>query len=331
MTSLKTLKHTVFFLSAYLGVFIIPLSYGASPVDAQEFSLSVSPTTATITLSQENDEKTQSFTLTNNTTKSKKIFIQLFPIEEVDKLTNRPIYQPISSITDAQQSFYQSAISFEHETRKISEIVLAPKQTAVVHMTVSYRETLEEGEYYFTIGFTDNEPLIEANSQENEIIATSQVRSIVGSHVFVSLGNRISDLTIRELQADNFVSSALPTISYELQNPTSKYIKGYVNLSIYNMFTFKIAEHKKNNQIILSNHTKVESTQKNEFSHAGPLTQLSSLGVNKAILEVYDRENDRLYTREMHFVVFPFWAILMVGSGTLLAFIVIRKVKEKMN
>lgn len=331
MTSLKTIKQTTIFLSACLGVFIVSLNYGVSPANAQEFSLSVSPTTTTMTLSEQNDEKTQSFTLTNNTTKSKKIFIQLFPIETVDKLTNRPIYQPISGITDAQQSFYQSAISFEHETRKISEIVLAPKQTAVVHMTVSYREALEEGEYYFTVGFTDNDPLIEANSRENEIFASSQIRSIVGSHVFVSLGNRISDLTIRELHADNFVSSTLPTISYELQNPTNKYIKGYVNISIYNMFTFKIAEHKTNNQIILSNHTKAESIKKNAFTHSGPLTQLSSLGVNKATLEVYDRENDRLYRREIRFIVFPTWVALLLIAGTFLCIVVTRKVKEKMN
>lgn len=301
-----------------------------TPTFAQEFSLSVSPTTTAVSLKEPNQEQKQTFTLTNNSTSAKKIFIQLFPIEKVDKLTNRPIYQSISTLTKTQQSFYQSAISFGSKTRKINEITLAPKQTETIEMTVRYTEELEKTDYYFTIGFTDNDPLIEAREAENDVTGISQTRAIIGSNVFVSLGDHPASLEIREFSVNNTFSNSLPGTKINLTNTGGKYINGYIKVSLYNMIGLKTAEYTSDNVILLKNTTKEITVNPTSFISKLPLYNLASLGLNKIVLEVHDRESEMIYTEKLTFILLPYHVGVALIAILICVSIIAKKVKQKM-
>jgi len=306
-------------------LFISPGSLSAQ----EESSFSVTPSIISITIPTKGEESKALLRITNHNDTSQTIILKVFPIKGIDKNTNRLIYQPISDLTNDQQSFYENAISLMSEGQQIQQIILSPKVEAQVELVVSYNLDQNQSEYYFTLGFLTVNEEIQKDISQDEITATSLLQSGVGSHVLISLGDRKSDLVIRDLTTDNFIEPILPTLHLSVENLTNKHNKIYASISVINMLGIEVANYPVGETYLLGNsHRSFEITDE-DYHIVNNFVKSLSLGLNSIKLELYDVSNEKIFSRQIYYLALPLQGIMIVLITVLFLGYIIRQVKKR--
>lgn len=264
---------------------------------AQNFSLSLEPTISSITLPYESSEKKVPLTLRNASNETTRLRIEIFPIQQIDKITGRPIYQPISDLTNEQQSFYSSAISFEQDGKKITEIILSPKQSSEISLKISNKGSQNISEYYFSVGFIKSSPPKNNVAQAEEITASSDIQPGIATHILVSTGTAVSDVELKSLSARTDTAKAFPSFDLTLKNSQNKHSRIYGNISIYNLLNQKITDYPIHSYI-LGDQEKTISLTKYKATNKPPL----SLGINSARLTVTDEASGKTLTKDIYYL-----------------------------
>lgn len=319
-------KSLVFIIFLYILMHFISPSQALA---AEDISLEVEPAVSMVEILEPGTEESVLFSLTNRSDHPETVRFQLFPIEKVDKKTNRLIYQSNSQLSESQQSFYENAISFSVDGKPASKITIPPRQTRQVETIIRYNNSQNASEYYTTIGFlSDSEGNLYENS-EDTVEANITIHGGVGSHLLVSLGKKESEVKIDSV-VPTLQSSNTPDISIHLTNLVSKTTKLYGNISISNSLGMDIASFDTPDIYLLGDESKVISFRDDNFTSNGPLG-VFSIGPHTVTVTLYNSVSKTQLTAEQTYIYFPTRQFVLAITVFVVIIILLRKLQKKVT
>lgn len=321
----KTIQLSIFFALIVSGLILSSVHTYAS----ENINLEVMPVSTLLNITQKDTKKSTTFSLINKSDHPQTVTFEVFPIEKIDKNTNRLIYQSKSSLSKPQQSFYQNAISFSVEGKPASGVVLSPKQTKQVEVSISYDNDQSESEYYFTLGFIGEGKTVIQENKENSIQTSSAVRGGVGSHVVVSLGDKETHIVIGDITAATS-RQAIPNISMQIENQAKNTTELYGNISINNIFGKPIATFDTDKIILLGNQEK-EIHIPSDVLREDTLLSSLSLGPNTIHVQLYDEDSHTVISRTSMYLYLPIEPLLLIVGMLIAAIFITNRVKRRLK
>lgn len=264
---------------------------------AQSFSLSLTPSIVSVNLPYDSSTKSVPLTLRNTSEDTLRLRIEILPIKEIDKLTERPVYQSMSTLSSEQQSFYKTAIEYEQNGRKVSEIVLSPKQTTEVLVNINNNTYQNASEYYFSLGLIENSAGLEKSVESDEAAASANIQPGVATHFLVSTGTGSSDVKITSLKKQSGVSDTLPPFVLSVQNDSGRHTRIYGNISIYNILGQKLAEYPVDSYLLADQD---KALTVSSFKEAEGVK--FSLGPKSSKLKLSDEASGKTYEKEIYYL-----------------------------
>lgn len=324
---LKTRLYYGLQLSLALFLYIFIYSINSATAHAEGISLQVSPDKSLVELTEPNTEKTIHFSLKNNLNHPETVKFMIFPIEKVDNSTNRLVYQSNQSLSKDQQSFYKNAISFSHKGKDVPEILLPPQAQEAIEVKIRYNANQKISEYYFTIGFITRPDDSIREQREDEVEAYLPIQGGVGSHVLVTLGDKVSEVVVSNVEALDS-NKSVPDIAITLTNRTSKAARVYGNISISNILGLAIASFDTDDIFLFGSETRTIIIPGHSFT-TSPLLSLASIGSNTIKSDLYNPSSGQRTIFENSYLHIPLPLILLPIIIVALVILVRRKLKRK--
>lgn len=290
---------------------------------AQAFFVEAQPAITSVSIPSEESEKTITIRLRNLSNETVRLKTQIWPIEQIDKLTQRPIYSTIADLDKSQQLYFQTAIKTAVDGIPSEEISLSPKQEEDVNITIKYNKNQKPSEYYFTLVFTEDKESPKKDSSPSEISASSTIQGGIGSHILVSLGTGKPEIEISNLAADKSFDP-YPAFELKLKNISNRHGKVYGNIALYNILGQEIGSASFERYILAKN--EVETKLKPNPQTAKPLL---SLGLNKAVLDITDAGSGERYQKDIYYIAMPLREFfLTVVLGGFILVIIARAIRK---
>lgn len=329
MNKRRTLtSHKTYYVVCLLYILIHMLSpvpaYGA-----ENISLQVEPSTVLVSIPTVGSQTDAVFELTNLSDHPQVVTFEVFPIEKIDKNTNRLIYQSKSNLSEVEQSFYENAISILIENKTASEVLLSPKQTVPISLRIQYDSIQSISNYNFTLGFIGDRSVNKLSTQKDEIQATLDIRGGIGSHVLVSFGDKHVTTTLQDIIFSTSTASE-PNVSFTLINSPQRSNKVYGSISIKNILGMEIASGVTGSVYLLPNQEKVtEVTLKKTVPSL--IYMFLSLGPLDTHIDLHEVSQDSTMSYKATHLNIPLKALIFVTAFIFVLFLIQRKIKEKLN
>lgn len=290
---------------------------------AQAFFIQAHPAITSVSIPSEESEKTVTVKLRNLSDETVRLKAQIWPLEQIDKLTGRPVYSAVDDLDKTQQSFYQTAIKIEVDEEISDEVILSPKQENDVNITITYNKNQKPSEYYFTLVFTEDKPSPKKDNSPSQISAASSIQGGVSSHILVSLGTGKAEIEASNLTADKSFEP-YPSFELTLKNNSNRHSKVYGNISLYNIFGQKIGAVPFEKYLLAANDADLQLKPLQETGKP-----YLSLGVNKAVLEITDAGTGKQHQKDIYYIAMPLKGFfLTVIIGGFIFFILARAIKK---
>lgn len=294
---------------------------------AQEFSLSIDPQVSSLRLPYKESTKSIPLRLRNSSDETLRLRIEPLPIKEIDKLSGRPIYQPISELSIDQQSFYRSAISYGQDGKKVSEVVLSPKQSSVLQVNINNNIYQKPSEFYFSLALVENSTTDPNEELGEDITAISNVQPGTATHFLVSTGTSKSDIQIESIKKVNTNSDKTTSFVLALKNSSQTHTRVFGKISIYNLLRQKVAEYPIDSYI-LGGEEKVISLDK--FSKTTTPLDFSMI-INTAELSLTDEASGKSYEKKIYYLASSYRSIIFWTLALIFSIYIARKVSKKVR
>jgi len=339
-----TLK--IFLTVAVLGILSF---FSLQEASADGPSFSVSPSTILIQAKPPADAWT-AFTIVNKSSQPVSFTIGYKPFDPNGSKNGRVIFLPDGSPAPGQdKNIFKKMQVVDNNNISHDILSLGPKQSERFRLHIALPKNEPASDYYFSLIFAENTASTTQNESNDNINAQKSTSTLIAGiaiNILLAVGDKETPQAAIDTFSTPFTRESGPVhFSLEVHNYGEHFISPHGSILVKNMYGQAIGKISIPQSVILSgtsrafsnasllsgnqaNATSLNQTQSPDLQIVWPEKFL--LGMYSATLSLSLSDNGQVYTRTIHFFVFPLNLFIIIVAILLLLILFISRVKRKM-